>query len=288
MQKTKEKETGTQAIERALKVLRCFLGENRKISLTEIAKKVGIPISTASRILNILEKENFVRREEASKKYALGQSIYLLGYCEKMQDTLRKVAYPYLVKLRDEFQETSIMYVRDGTVRRLYEKVEPEANFRFTPVVGTEYYLWAGAGAKSLLAFMRQEEIDAILSEARPLTPKTIVDREAMYGDILSVRRRGYAVSLDEYNHGFTSISAPVVNRKDESLCALSVTGPSVRFSPELIDVIGERLRGYCLELSRNFGWPGPFEGEAWTFPFLGPDGVAFVPAADRFPLPLP
>ena len=104
----KEKENGTQAIERALQVLKCFMGNRNNLSLTAVAKEVGIPVSTASRILGILSREAFVQRNEMTKRYSLGKNIYLLGYCEKQQDTLRKVLYPYLVKLRDEFGETRL------------------------------------------------------------------------------------------------------------------------------------------------------------------------------------
>lgn len=266
----KEKETGTQAIERALQVLKCFIGDKNNLSLTAVAKQVGIPVSTTSRILGILSREAFVQRNEMTKRYSLGKNIYLLGYCEKQQDTLRRVVYPYLLKLRDEFNETATMYIRDGRVRRLYEKVEPEKNFRFTPAVGSEYHLWAGAGAKALLAFMTERERDEILSELRPLTPQTILEPEALREEILNVRKRGYACSFDEYSGGFTSLAGPVVNEKDEVLCTIGVTGPSVRFSPEIVERLGERIKAYCLELSSSFGWGGPFPGSDWVFPVSG------------------
>jgi len=266
----KEKENGTQAIERALQVLKCFIGDKNNLSLTAVAKEVGIPVSTASRILGILSREAFVQRNEMTKRYSLGKNIYLLGYCEKQQDTLRKVVYPYLVKLRDEFNETATMYIRDGRVRRLYEKVEPEKNFRFTPAVGSEYHLWAGAGAKALLAFMPEQLREGILSEAHPLTPQTILDPELLRKEILNVRKRGYACSFDEYSGGFTSLAGPVVNGKDEVLCTIGVTGPSVRFSEEIVEKLGEKIKAYCIELSSSFGWGGPFPGSDWVFPVSG------------------
>lgn len=263
----KEKENGTQAIERALQVLKCFMGNRNNLSLTAVAKEVGIPVSTASRIFGILSREAFVQRNEMTKRYSLGKNIYLLGYCEKQQDTLRKVLYPYLVKLRDEFGETATMYIRDGRVRRLYEKVEPEKNFHFTPAVGSEYHLWAGAGAKALLAFLPEQEREEILSEARPLTPQTILDPKALREEILNVRKRGYACSFDEYSGGFTSLSGPVVNGREEALCSIGVTGPSARFTPEIVARLGQRLKEYCTELSLSFGWPGPHRGSDWVFP---------------------
>lgn len=103
--------------------------------------------------------------------------------------------------------------------------MEPEKYFRFAPSVGAEYYLWAGAGAKSFLAFMSEFEREKIISEAERLTPKTILDRNALSGEIMLVRKRGYALSLDEYSEGFSSIAGPVVNDKDEALCTIAVNG---------------------------------------------------------------
>ena len=199
----------------------------------------------------------------------LGKCAYLLGYYVKLEDTLQKIVYPYLVKLKNEFEETATMYIREGPIRRLYAKVEPEKNFRVVPSVGAEYYLWAGAGAKSFLAFMSGPEQDKLISEAERLIPKTILDRKTLDEAIMLVRKRGYALSLDEYSEGFSSIAGPVVNDRDEALCTIAVTGPSTRFSEDKLSEIGERIKEYCVELSRLFGWPGPFDGEKWVFPFL-------------------
>lgn len=260
---------GTKSIDKALKVLKCFIGSSEYLTMTGIANQLELPYSTTSRILSILEEEGFLQRDSLTKRYKLGKCAYLLGYYARLEDTLQKIVNPYLVKLKKEFEETSTMYIREGHIRRLYAKAEPEKYFRFAPSVGAEYYLWAGAGAKSFLAFMSEPEREKIISEAERLTPKTILDRNALSEEIVLVRKRGYALSLDEYSEGFSSIAGPVVNDKDEALCTIAVTGPSTRFSEDRRSEIGERIKEYCVELSRLFGWPGPFDGEEWVFPFL-------------------
>jgi DNA-binding IclR family transcriptional regulator len=72
---------------------------------------------------------------------------------------------------------------------------------------------------------MSEFEREKIISEAERLTPKTILDRNALSGEIMLVRKRGYALSLDEYSEGFSSIAGPVVNDKDEALCTIAVNG---------------------------------------------------------------
>ena len=121
----KQSETGTQAIQRALAILNCFTRGIDDLSLTEISKLVQIPYSTASRIAGILEQESFLIRDKNTKRFSLGRRVYSLGYCAKQNDFLRKVIYPYLVRLRDEFGETALIYIREGDYRICFERCRP-------------------------------------------------------------------------------------------------------------------------------------------------------------------
>lgn len=130
----KQAENGTQSIQRALSIMNCFARGIDSLSLMEISKLVDIPYSTASRIVGVLEQEAFLIRDKHTKRYSLGRRIYGLGYCAKQSDFLRKVTYPYLVRLRDEFGETSVIYIREGDYRVCLEKVSAFHSFKFSPL----------------------------------------------------------------------------------------------------------------------------------------------------------
>ncbi len=251
----KQPETGTQAIQRALAMLNCFTRGTDDLSLTEISKLVQIPYSTASRIAGILEQESFLSRDKNTKRYSLGRRVYGLGYCAKQNDFLRKVIYPYLVKLRDEFGETAIIYIRDGNYRICFEKAPAFHNFKFSPTVGSKYVVWAGAGGRGFLAFATPEEQETFIRDARNLTSFTTTDKDKLKQELYSLCKNGYAYCVNEYQEGFSSIAGPVIDGGNNILCTIAVTGPSARFTEPVVAGLKKRIPEYCAEISSTFGW---------------------------------
>ena len=253
----KDRETGTQSIERTISILNCFLGEKDALTMTDIAKKTGIPIPTASRITRLLAQEEYLSRNEDNKLFRIGRKLYMLGYRGKTEDTLRNIVYDALVKLRDEFGETAAAYVRMDGARRCLEKAEAFNDFRYSPIVGAEYSMAIGSGAKVFLAFLGEKEKDEILSDVKPLTPYTIMDKETLEKEFADIRKNKLAKSFGEYCMEFYSFASPVFNAKSEVICSIAVTGPGSRFTPHIIEAVGQRLVEYSTEISLDFGWTG-------------------------------
>lgn len=251
----KQAETGTQAIQRALSILNCFARGIDSLSLTEISKLVNIPYSTASRITSILEQESFLIRDKHTKRYSLGRRIYGLGYCAKQSDFLRRVIYPYLVRLRDEFGETSVIYIREGTYRICLEKVSAFHSFKFSPTVGAKFVLWAGAGGRGFLAYATPEEQDSFIKDSRNLTTFTNTDKKSIMRELFNLCHNGYAYCINEYREGFSSISGPIVDNGNNLLCTIAVTGATSRFTEEIVNGLKKKIPEYCLEISSTFGW---------------------------------
>lgn len=259
-------ETGTQAIQRALAVLNCFTRDIDALSLTEISKLVHIPYSTASRITGILEQESFLIRDKRSKLYSLGRRVYGLGYCAKQNDFLRKVIYPYLQKLRDTYGETACIYVREGNYRICFEKASAFHNFKYSPTVGSKYVLWAGAGGRGFLAFSDPRELEGQIMDAKRLTAYTNVDKKRIMKELHSLCKNGYVYCINEYQEGFSSIAGLVVDGTNNILCTIAVTGPSTRFTPEVVKGLTKEIPNFCMEISATFGWKKPDDGLGLIF----------------------
>lgn len=256
-------ENGTQAIQRALAVLNSFAHGVDSLSLAEISRLVGIPYSTASRIVGILEQESFLTRDKHSKRYTLGRRIYGLGYCAKQNDSLLKVIHPYLVKLRDDYGETACLYVREGDCRICFEKASAFHNFKYSPAIGAKYVLWAGAGGRGFLAFESPEKIEEHLDNLKQLTPFTTVDRKAIIRELYKLCKSGFVHCVNEYQEGFSSIAGPVVDGNNNLLCTIAVTGPTTRFTEQIVSGLSKAIPKYCTEISSAFGWRKPQGGES-------------------------
>ena len=63
------------------------------------------------------------------------------------------------------------------------------------------------------------------------LTERTITDRTVLEAELAEIRRRGYAETVDELEHGFSGVGAVVRGRMGDVLGALSICGPTQRLS---------------------------------------------------------
>jgi IclR family pca regulon transcriptional regulator len=88
--------------------------------------------------------------------------------------------------------------------------------------MGKAYLAWlpekAFSRALDGLAFIRR-------------TPHTLTSRAAVINDLLKTRERGYSINNEEFIPGLISIGAPLLNRDEEVLGAVSFDGPTAHFT---------------------------------------------------------
>src|SRR3954452_6535223 len=89
-----------RSVDRAAALL-IALGESQgEAGVTELARRLGLPKSTASRLLATLEKRGLVEQDEESGKYRLGLVVIRLANCAERTLDLRSIAMPELDRHR--------------------------------------------------------------------------------------------------------------------------------------------------------------------------------------------
>ncbi|MCG0238101.1 MAG: IclR family transcriptional regulator [Firmicutes bacterium] len=229
-----------QAVERALDVLLLFAerppGSGEELpgfGVTQIAERLGLAKSTVHRILATLESRGFVRQDPVTGRYQLGLKALELAGAYLAQDDLGAVAYPEMVRLRDEVEETVSLYVRDGIERVRVQKAEGRQVVRRVANLGERLPLHRGASGKVLLAWLPPAQLDQILHRIWQQTP---FDVEALKQELAEVRERGWATSAEERAEGVASVAAPIRNRAGEVVAALAISGPVQRFDDAAIE----------------------------------------------------
>lgn len=213
-------ESPVRSIERALDILDSFAPGRLEFSLTDLARRIGLPMSTTSRIVATLELRNYLSRNHESQKFSLGPRIAQIGTLGLSNMELRKVAMPFMLELNALYNEGVSLYVVQGDERICIERVESSLALRRVINVGDRHPLTRGAAGRVLLAYLPRERREALLA-ADPFTSEEALDE---------LRHGGYTVSLGEREEGVTSIAAPVQDARYEVLAALAMSGPSVRF----------------------------------------------------------
>src|SRR5699024_2085984 len=124
---------------------------------TEITKELSLAKSTTTRILDTLEKNDFLTRDKGTKKYKLSLNLYFLGSIAKSSIQIREIVYPIMKELRNETKETVNLYLLEGAYRVCVEQFESTHSLKHLVPIGKRLPLWAGAGGKTILAYQNAE-----------------------------------------------------------------------------------------------------------------------------------
>lgn len=222
-----EEKLTVRAVERALDILLCFTHAT-DLTLTEISQQVGLHKSTVHRLLASLEGKGFVIRDAVSDKYRLGFRVWELSANISRSDDPAVLLLPEMERLRDQLGETISLYIRDGAERIRIQAVQSNQAIRRVAPVGARMPLYVGASSKVLIAFDEPGAQQVVIDD--PHWPSTI-DRTLFLGQLADIRKQGYATSVEEREQGAAAVSAPILDRSGRLVAALSVSGPSNRWS---------------------------------------------------------
>jgi IclR family transcriptional regulator, acetate operon repressor len=225
--------TGTQAVDRACSLVSLVVNAAEPLTFTEITDAAGLARSTTSRLLAALERTELLQRD-TSGAYVAG-SLFAVHAArhDSWQETAR-VAQPFLERLRDETGETAHLGVPRGATVVHVAQVDSAyllATRDWTQLHVPEHCSSLG---KVLYAFGRLPLPEPPLE--RP-TSRSVGDRATLEHDLAEVRRRGYAVTVDELEVGLTAVAVPVRGRDGEVAAALGVSGPTARLADRAYQV---------------------------------------------------
>jgi len=227
-------ETGSEkigSIDRALDILILLYNENRELGVTEIGSSLGLYKSTVYRTLATLEKRGFVHQNPENGKYWLGMKIYSIGMAVGEKMPLKQLVQPFAKRLSQKFNEVVNVSVLDTTSGKYPRSVlihkEESTNqvLRINPGVGSTSACYCSAVGKSLLAYSSKEVLDKAKEEEFSVyTPNTVKNWEELMRELEDIRTKGYSIDI-----GLTCIAAPILDRNNKAVAALSVSGPTVR-----------------------------------------------------------
>ncbi len=252
-----------RSLEKALKVLVTLGDAGYELGITELCKSTGYPLGTMSRMIATLKKMNFVLQNPASKKYSLGPAINWLATVPSELAILRNVARPILYELRNRTGETSHLYVRRGAQREHVDFVESLQELHTSGRIGDRVPIYAGAASRVLWAFDPDEEIEAFLDSLALLqiTENTVVDKGTLLKEVRKIRKQKYVVSFGERNPSIGSIAAPVFDQEQKVIAAISVSLPSVRFTPAHVQQLIPEVQWSATELHQALHKGSTHEG---------------------------
>ncbi len=248
--------SSVKTVDRLVSVLDCFSPERPTWSLAELSAHLGLPRSTLHRFLASLESHGILRRDPDDKRWRLGYRLVTWGELATESTGLRHVARLIMRDLVAATGETVILTVYQGQEVVCIEKVETSHSVRMTLDVGMRRLPHAGASSKILMAYLPEEEIQAIIHDRGlpKLCTNTITDPEELAAELARIREHGCAESREETDLGAWGVATPIHGRNGDVVAAIGIAGPSSRFSDELVQQYVALCRDAARRISALLG----------------------------------
>ena len=241
------------SVDRAASLL-FALGETQgEAGVTELARRLGLHKSTASRLLATLRKHELVERNDHSGKYRLGSAVVRLGgQAEKSLD-LRAIAISELESLARSVRETtSLETLERGSVLTIaYSDASGTGRDRS----GRNSPLHATAPGKVLLAGQPEREVIRLSKIGfTPYTPHTIVRVDYLLEELARVRKRGFATAFGEHEPSVNAVAVPVFDQRTSVVAALEVRASGNRITPSRVPELVDRAREAAAVITDHIG----------------------------------
>ena len=232
-----------ESVDNALRILQ-MLRDSGQVRVSDVAAELGIARSTAHRLLAMLVYRDFAVQSE-DRSYRPGPAIAAEPLRGEPTQRLRQLMRPHMEALCDQVAETINLVVRLGIQTRFLHTVESAHVLRVGDRQGTILPAWKTSGGKVLLAELPDAQLTALLRGAsgRPPEGLTAAERRSLVTQLRLVRDQGYAENIEESESGVCAIGVCVRDRLGDPVAALSVSAPSVRYTPDRSRVFLRELR---------------------------------------------
>jgi DNA-binding IclR family transcriptional regulator len=250
--------TGESSLTRAVRVLEAFTPDEPELSVSEIARRSGLHVATASRIVGQLADHGLLSRGE-DRRVRVGMRMWELASRASPTRSLRDAAMPYLEDLHAVVGHHVQLGVLDGEEVIFLERLSArDAVINYSRIAG-RLPLHISSSGHVLLAYGPADLRSRVL--AQPLTrytPATITSPERLREALGQVRRQGYALLAGHVHENATGIAIPLRDGLGEVVAALSVIVPNDGRAPAQVPALLAAARGVTRSLSAAPPVAGP------------------------------
>ena len=203
-------EPAASVTSKALGILAAFSAQQPRLTLSEIGRRTGLPLTTTHRLVGELTEWGALERDEAGR-YRIGLRLWEVASLAPRGLGLRERALPFLEDLYEVTHENVQLAVRDGFEAVYVERISGRHAVSVVSRVGGRLPLHATGVGQVLLAFAPAEFQDEVLAlKLKAFTPQTITDPRQLRQVLAEVRRTGIAVCDRQVDPDTLSVAAPV------------------------------------------------------------------------------
>ncbi|UOQ44010.1 IclR family transcriptional regulator [Halobacillus salinarum] len=246
-----------QSVERALKILDLFNEFEPELKITEISNRMHLNKSTVHSLLKTLQEHGYIEKVSENGKYRLGMKLFERGNFVIYNLDIRSVARKDLLELSRKTGHTLHLVILEGKEGVYIDKVEgTSGNVQYSRI-GRRAPVHSSGVGKTLVAFRKQEEIDAILDgyHFEKRTANTLTNKPDFLKELERIRERGYAIDREENEPGISCLAFPIYNHTGEVTAAFSLSMPTPQLNDKQLEQLVPMMRQTAERISKQMGY---------------------------------
>ena len=240
-----------------LSVLDMFQPDRTVVTVSEIAKHLGLHKSSASRIAATLASAGYLRTAARANGFQLGGKLTRLGSLAAVEPLLTSVAEPVMQRLVDHLGETCHVGVLDGREAVTVACLDGSFAIRMHAWVGKRNQAHVTAMGKVLLAGLPEAAVDQLYETDEHLlrpTPHSITSLQELKGQLVTVRKQDYSFDDEELELGLRCVAAPIRDHEGRVVASLTIAGSAARIVPGTLGTYVERVKDAARQISAGLG----------------------------------
>jgi DNA-binding IclR family transcriptional regulator len=223
------------SLDRALAIFDLVSEKRGGITNAELARRLSIPTSSCSYVLQRLERAGYLTRSEETRRYELGIKVLGLAHGVLRDTGLPGVADPILTEIAQKTGQVVIVAIlhknRITILRRTGLPELVDVDFE----MGASFPAHATAIGKMLLARLPDVELHELLDSQQLVkrSPRTINSKADLIRNLEDIRRRGHSTSNGELFTRIRGLAVAIVDDAGQTCAGLTVAGPRLRLDDD-------------------------------------------------------
>ena len=240
---------GEPVIDRALKLLASFDATHRRMSISEIARRADLPLSSAHRLAERLVAWGALEREPDGQ-YVIGLRLYEVASLAPRGLGFKELAGPFVEDLFVITRHHVQLAVLDGPSAVMVDRRSGPGAVQVDYRVGGKLPLLTTALGHALIASLSPPDLDEVLAACtHPEDLHALRDRAELDRALMQVRTSGFARVTRNQPEPLVALAASIRGRDGEVAAALSLVVPKGMPTQSLEPVLRAAVRGIARAL---------------------------------------
>ncbi|WP_081061970.1 IclR family transcriptional regulator [Burkholderia territorii] len=227
-----EEKSRAPAVDGALDILETLVQSTWPLTLTEIAERVNLPVTSCHRIIGTLLQRGMVVRDlQRRKAYSAGARLFQMASVAYLQQPIVPLFHPIADVLKNELHQSVHLSVQAGTHALVVAHVAWPFADPCGVYVGLSDALHQCAAGNAMMSMLpanvqKHYRAEFIAGRSAKAVPQPAGPDDWMHA-LAEIKRVGYALMRSESGPTVCHLAAPVLNRRGEPLAAIGVSLPA-------------------------------------------------------------